>query len=165
MMVVQESTLQCGNCKEYLPYRKFSKFAVKKNLAGHGCWCRKCSKGRVKNILLRLKEKKRRHETNPQWGIGKIRKWEKRYATIMAKANAHHAKRRTSKLHATPQWSDLKRIEAIYAEAQRLTMETGVVHHVDHIVPLQGKNVCGLHVSWNLRAIPALENLTKSNKF
>lgn len=52
----------------------------------------------------------------------------------------------------------------MYFESVRLTEETGVQHEVDHMVPIAGKNVCGLHVPWNLRVIPRLDNIRKSNK-
>jgi hypothetical protein len=77
------------------------------------------------------------------------------------KVRANHAHRRASVLRATPPWltkSHRRDIAAIYKEAIRLSAETGKQFHVDHIVPLQGKTVCGLHVPWNLRAITAEEN-------
>ena len=54
---------------------------------------------------------------------------------------------------------------AIYAEAARLTKETGIPHEVDHEVPLQGINVCGLHWHENLRIVTAFVNRSKGNKW
>lgn len=78
---------------------------------------------------------------------------------------AKWAKRRAQSIQATPKWADLKAIDAIYAEAARQTEETGIQHEVDHIVPLQGKTVCGLHVGWNLQILTQKANRSKSNKW
>lgn len=64
---------------------------------------------------------------------------------------------------ATPPWADKKAIKAVYDEAKRLTIETGTLYHVDHIIPIHGRYVSGLHVPDNLRAIPAIENVLKHN--
>ena len=77
------------------------------------------------------------------------------------------AKRRAAKLQATPPWLTAGHIAAMQAkfeEAARLTADTGIEHHVDHIVPLQGRGVRGLHVPWNLQVIPASVNLKKHNR-
>jgi len=68
------------------------------------------------------------------------------------------------KMDRVPSWADKDKIKEIYREARYLTDTTGEQHHVDHIIPLQGKNVCGLHVENNLRVVTAKENLSKNNK-
>lgn len=62
-------------------------------------------------------------------------------------------------------WADLDKINAAYKLAKELTEQTGIPHHVDHIIPLQGKLVSGLHVEYNLAVIPAKDNLIKGNKY
>lgn len=78
--------------------------------------------------------------------------------------HAHAAKRRANKRNAIPAWADLQAIKAIYVEAKRRSM-AGESVHVDHVIPLAGKNVCGLHVHINLQIIPSVDNLKKGNKF
>ena len=70
----------------------------------------------------------------------------------------HCAKRRAMKLKATPKFADLNKIKEIYKKCPK-------GYHVDHIVPLINKNVCGLHVEWNLQYLTPSANISKSNKF
>jgi 5-methylcytosine-specific restriction endonuclease McrA len=78
---------------------------------------------------------------------------------VSGKDAAKAAKRRAAKLKATPAWADLEEIKNVYLEAQYFGM------HVDHIIPLQGKNVCGLHVWDNLQLLPAVDNIRKGNRY
>ena len=80
------------------------------------------------------------------------------------KGSAKTAAYRARKLKATPSWADPVLILAFYEEAQRLTLKTGIVHHVDHMVPLQSKKVCGLHTQDNLCVLVGSDNISKSNR-
>lgn len=83
----------------------------------------------------------------------------------LAAKRAIAAKRRAAERQQVPPWADQDSIRAIYAEALRLTRETGILHHVDHEIPLRGRLVSGLHVANNLRAAPALDNMRKGNRY
>lgn len=67
------------------------------------------------------------------------------------------------KKRAMASWADQEQIARIYAEAERISIETGIAHEVDHVVPLKGKLVCGLHVENNLQIITKTENRRKYN--
>ena len=85
-----------------------------------------------------------------------------------AKVNALSKKRKTGKKQRTPCWLtaiDFERMETQYKLANILTKLTGQLHHVDHIVPLHGKTVSGLHTPTNLQVILAVENLKKGISF
>lgn len=86
-------------------------------------------------------------------------------ARLSSRGSAYTAKRRAAKLRATPSWANAAAIKTIYEEAKRLSILTGIPHHVDHIIPLQGSLVCGLHVENNLQILTASENSRKKNRF
>lgn len=73
-------------------------------------------------------------------------------------------RRNAAKLRAIPPWANFAAIARHYENARYLTEVTGHKHHVDHIIPLRGKTVCGLHVENNLRAIPHFLNTRKGNR-
>jgi hypothetical protein len=73
------------------------------------------------------------------------------------------ARRKATKLRACPTWVDRDQLRGIYVAAQILRAQGHDVH-VDHIIPLRGETVSGLHVPWNLQILPARENLRKGNR-
>lgn len=68
-----------------------------------------------------------------------------------------------ARIVATPPWADMKAIRAVYDHCAHLTATTGVIHEVDHCIPLQNPRVCGLHLAINLQALPRKVNAAKSN--
>lgn len=97
----------------------------------------------------------------------RIRAQQRAYAAT-AEAKALHAaiqrKRNKRLVEATPPWLTEEQralVDYTYWHAKDVTAVTGEPYHVDHILPLRGKNVCGLHVPWNLRVVPAEINLRK----
>ena len=73
-------------------------------------------------------------------------------------ARFHSRLREIAEIRQRPKWANLKKIMEIYVNRPE-------GYHVDHIIPLRGKLVSGLHVESNLQYLPALENMKKHNKF
>lgn len=123
--------------------------------------------------------KKYRELHKTEWSIKSVN-WQKnnpgRVAAIKRafnqrypeRINAQNALRKAQQLRATPQWLSQQhheQIRAFYRHAIALSKQTWIEHHVDHIIPLRGKRVRGLHVPWNLQVITATENHKKNNRF
>ncbi len=100
-----------------------------------------------------------------QVGAAALRSPKERTARKRGHWRHQAAKRHACKLQRTPGWADLDQIRAIHVEAQRLATETGIAHHVDHVIPLQGRRVSGLHVHTNLQILTGSENSRKHNRF
>lgn len=110
------------------------------------------------NNLEKTKELARlRYAKNPEKQKLFSKKW---VLENRGKRNASYANRRAQKLMATPKWLT----EEQRLEIQKIYSTCPPGYHVDHIIPLKGRNSCGLHVPWNLQHLPAQANLRKSNK-
>ena len=104
---------------------------------------------------------RRWYEANKQKSFDAHYKWAKQNSD---KLSASAARYRSKKLNATVAWADHDAISAFYREARNLTEMTGEPYHVDHIIPLQGENVSGLHVETNLQILHGSENQRKGNR-
>lgn len=145
--------------------------------------CKSCeSKDQVSRARFKM-------ENDPELkaqSLARIEKWSKENKERRLEANAYRrrkryledpdyrakimseaASRRSKKRLAQPDWldqKDLDKIEQVYKKSVELSESTGTPHDVDHIIPLIGENVCGLHVPWNLEVSTASENRSKGNK-
>lgn len=125
-------------------------------------------------VKLKLKLRRQKQEVQKQTreyrqkNISKIKEYKKNYRKECShKVNALSSKRRAAQLKRTPPWltkEDFEKIEFFYKEAKRLERIDGIRRHVDHIIPLQGKDVSGLHVPSNLQILTATQNISKGNR-
>lgn len=100
-----------------------------------------------------------RHKAWSEKNRGRLRELQRAWTRRNpAKANAWNAIRRAARVNATPSWADLAAIRAFYEACP-------AGHHVDHVVPLRGKAVCGLHVLGNLQYLTATENHKKGASY
>jgi hypothetical protein len=131
---------------------------VKNNRARHRENCLRWQKahpsvGTAKALRYRLRYPERSLESG--------RKWRQNNKD---RVNARKAARIAAKLRATPAWANHAKIREAYRQAKELTQRTGIAHHVDHIVPLRSKIVCGLHWEENLQVLPWKDNQLKGNR-
>ena len=83
----------------------------------------------------------------------------------VGKCNAWSKQKKLRKSQRCPAWADMQVIRDIYVKCAKIQEETGIPHHVDHVIPLSGKYISGLHVPENLQILTASENCSKSNKW
>lgn len=153
---------KCHNAKELDAFYK-----RKHTPDGREAWCKVCRLDHNRGWLAKNKDRhgeltRSWYEQNKYQHLQNSKEW---YA-----ANKHRKLETTTAREkrcvlATPTWADRELIKELYALAQKLTEQTGIPHEVDHVIPLQGKNVSGLHVETNLQVITAKDNRRKSNKF
>lgn len=122
--------------------------------------CREYRKLNKEKVDSKIREWK---NTNRELVRDNRRKW---YSQLNNKSawTINSANRRALKKHASPSWANQQKIAEFYELASFLAEITGVKFHVDHVVPLRGNTVCGLHVENNLQVLTWKENLEKGNK-
>ena len=165
---------KCNVCGEAKPFSAFSTRRASPD--GLNYSCRICASARSINWKRSNPEanatwwnanRQRRRDAFRVWreaNIDRVRSNYKAWAAAnpdIVAANARH--RELSKVRATPAWIDKRTMRPLYSEANRLTKLTGIRHEVDHIVPLRNRNVCGLHVPWNLQVITQAMKRRKTN--
>lgn len=148
----------CCTCKELKPFIEFHKNKSLKD--GFQKRCKACVK---KSASAHYKENKDRYRQNYRtWrssNLEKARELERNNFQNPSRKHKHRinqAFRRATKLKAT--------IPGYESELRQIYDNCPIGFHVDHIVPLRGKSVCGLHVPWNLQYLTPQENMKKGNK-
>lgn len=137
---------------------------------------RKTEVGRKTTNLINLTAKRRRCPQKPvrrRRSLEEIRKADRARKRAEQLRNPEHfaamAREKAKRRYAATRrnvvsWSDLKFIREFYGIARRISQCMGVRWQVDHVIPVQGPSVCGLHVQSNLRLLPAVANRAKSNR-
>ncbi len=166
----------CNSCKKE---KDLFEYGVNRELKSGLCSiCKECNRSnckayRAKNLIKVMKKQSEWRKNNTGYGkqyrqknLEKIKERDRAWIeNNRAKFNAIRAKQRAIKNQRLPKWADLKKIFLIYYEAKAIEKKTGIPQHVDHVIPLKGKYVSGLHVHNNLQVLTAEENLTKRNYY
>ncbi len=161
----------CYACKETKDSIFFGRNKSKKD--GLSTECRECKRNSDRLYAKLNKEKAKQnakewYNNNKEYALERMKQYNKKWRIENKDKNCSKSnKYRADKLKATPCWVDEEHkwlIDEVYHLAQVRNNFTKFSWHVDHVVPLKGKDVCGLHVVENLQVIPSKENLQKGNK-
>jgi hypothetical protein len=164
----------CTKCLENKPKSAFHQKATCKD--GLFQWCIQCHRVITKTRQAELRKNldfiAKESKKVANWRKNNFEKYYANFQSYCAQNRAKLANRtaryRSKKLQRTPSWltdTDKWMIEEAYDLAALRTRITGVVWHVDHIIPLQGELVSGLHTPYNLQVIVGKINQSKSNYF
>lgn len=138
---------RCSRCTQTKDTLYFGVHRGQKD--GLSVWCKQCcSDWRKENRHIKAADQAKYRKRHPE------------------KIRANNAKREYGQIQRTPKWLStiqLRQIELFYDAAIKLTKELGIEFQVDHIIPLHGKNISGLHVPWNLQVLSASDNAKKRN--
>lgn len=156
-------TQTCTACKTPKAPDEF--YIRDKATGAREAWCKVCRLARNKQWHSNNKAKhsaltRRWYAENKDAHLENSRAW---YASNRHRKLATTTAREKRCAIATPKWADKELIASTYWMAQFLSFAVGRAYHVDHIVPLQSKKVCGLHTHANLSIVPAQENWSKFN--
>lgn len=157
-------------CKGCLETKEYSEFYIDKRRNKpiskcKICFCKQTAVWAKDNPDKRRVIRNRWEQNNPQYLTAKHKRM---YARHKERYLAHAVSRNNIKRSFMLEWlseEDKFVMYEYYKLARLKTLITGYKWHVDHVVPLKGKTVCGLHVPWNLQVIPAKDNYLKSNSF
>jgi hypothetical protein len=128
------------------------------------CACKSIdNKNWAKENPEKQKESSRKHiKNNPEYD--KVR-WRRRIQENPGKEKARTAVRRAKRLGRYVIWSDKSRIQSVYDECEYMNSVSDQQYQVDHIIPLCGIDITGLHVHNNLQILTKEQNIAKSNKY
>lgn len=175
----------CKTCAVDRPFDQFERWKKPSGATGYRAVCRSCREvsrkpGRSDYAQQNADKLSQYAATWRDENRGKYRDMHQRWRDanrdkVRAADRKYHAantlkrvlkarKREAEELRAMPAWADPARIAEVYELAKEFR-EAGLDVHVDHVVPLRGENVSGLHVHTNLRVCLAKMNIVKSNSW
>ncbi len=154
----------CTKCNIEKEISEFNKNKSSKD--GHHSHCRKCTTLQHRENYAKNKDAYKEYYKLTKEARLAYQKdyWEKHPEVRSKLRNSHRVAKISSTIKCLTK-EDHEAIKDFYRHAQWLSKLLGKPFHVDHIVPLQHKLVCGLHVPWNLQILPASKNISKSNNF